>query len=359
MSRTSIEDMNKMIGYVFNKKWKVLSVHTSGGNPTGGIYSMCFDVTDGENIFFMKALDFNQYIKRAATTEQKIDYVACLKTMTEQYVYERDLSIHCRNKKVKNVACMIDDGQEYVDRLGMVVPYLVFDMASCDLREKLDISDHLDFAWKMKLLHDVAVGLNSLHNARITHQDIKPSNILLYEESNHEYTKIGDLGRSTCEAIISPFEDLLFTGDHTYAPPERNYNIHYFTDEDQKYLTDCYLLGSLVVFCITGVSMNAMLYQYLPEGCHPDSFSGSLEQLNADWENAFMISVDKIRKCIPNTKYKENLVQMIQYLCHPNSLKRGHPKNLSQKNGKPYRLERFVSMLDLIHKQVELESFKH
>ena len=359
MGSTSIEDMNELIGFVFGGKWKVVSVHTSGGNPTGGIYSMCFDVTDGENTYFMKALDFNQYIRRAEEKEKKVDYVACLNSMTEQYLYERDLSKHCREKKVKNVACMIDDGQEFVKQLGMVVPYLVFDMASCDLREKLDISEQLDFAWKMKLLHDVAVGLNSLHNARITHQDIKPSNILLYEESNHEYTKIGDLGRSTCEAITSPFEDLLFTGDHTYAPPERDYNIRYYNDEDQKYLTDCYLLGSLVVFCITGVSMNALLYQYLPESSHPGRFTGKYDQLNADLHQAFMTAVENIRPCIPETKYKDKLVETIQYLCHPDTTKRGHPKNLSQKNGKPYRLERFVSILDLIHRQAEIEAFKH
>ena len=351
---------HKLIGYTFNKGWKVLSVHKTVGKPTGGIYSICFDVEKDGHLCFMKALDLNQYINKAANNGETVDYVGCIKVMTDQYTYERDLSRACFNRRVKNVACVIDDGQEFVEPLGNVlVPYLVFDMADYDLREKLDISDCLDLAWKMTSLHDVAVGLQSLHKAGITHQDIKPSNILIYNKEMNDTTKIGDLGCSDCDFLSSPYKSRIFTGDHTYSPPERAYklleNRNPFT---QKLLTDCYLLGSLIVYYLTGFSMNAIINKYMPESCLPEVFSGTLDELKAYLQNAFTQALMEIEKTIPDVKYKERLLSAIGYLCNPDPTRRGHPCNISHAYGNPCNLERFVSILDLIRRQAELDISK-
>ena len=65
----------------------------------------------------------------------------------------------------------------------------------------------------------MAVGLKQLHGIKISHQDLKPSNVLLYNEGF--VSKIGDLGRSLCADIDAPHDNgINFPGDFTYAPPE-------------------------------------------------------------------------------------------------------------------------------------------
>ena len=236
----------------------------------------------------------------------------------------------------------------------MLVPYLVFEMADDDIHHMLDVAERLEFSWKMKSLHDVAVGMYNLHKVGITHQDIKPSNILQFNDE----TKIGDLGCSSCEALDSPYKDRLFTGDHNYSPPERSYNWTISDSSKQKYLTDCYLLGSLIVFYITGVSMNALLYRYLPESYLPDHYQGDLDPIRSYLNNAFALALEEIKKSIPEIRLRDRLLQTIEYLCSPIPEYRGHPKNLSLTHGNPYSLERFISTLDLMKQEAEILVFK-
>lgn len=350
--------LSNLIGYTFRKGWKVISVHQSGGNPTGGVYSMCFDVEKDGQVCFMKALDLQQYIKKSGQNGQNCDPVHCINQMTKQYMYERDLSRACLRHRVKNVACVIDDDSEYVDVIGgAIVPYLVFDMADCDLREKLDIVDRIDFAWKMTSLHEVAVGLFSLHKAGITHQDIKPSNILIYNKSSCDITKIGDLGCSDCSFLDSPYKDKLFTGDHTYSPPERAYRIlNDIDDFIQKYLTDCYLLGSLIVFYLTGFSMNSLIYKNMPKSCLPTVFSGTLDELKSNLQHAFTQALIEIENSIPQLTFKERLLNVIKNTCNPDPKIRLESNKLMR--GSSYNLERVISVLDLLRRKAELEISK-
>ena len=352
MAKTSLEEQQKLVGYTFQTGWKVIRIHTSSGSQTGGVYSMCFDVEKDNRVCFMKALDFKQYMTR--NVNDNGDPMSCLKMMIDQFQYERNLSKICKGGKVRKVVYVLDSGQEYVETFNMMVPYLVFEMADDDIHHMLDVSERLEFSWKMKSLHDVAVGMYNLHKVGITHQDIKPSNILQFKDE----TKIGDLGCSSCEALVSPFEDRLFTGDHNYSPPERAYKWSIEDNAKQKYLTDCYLLGSLIVFYITGMSMNALLYKHLPDSYLPDSYKGDKAQIRTYLNNAFASAMEEIKKSIPNMRLRERLLQTIGYLCSPLPEFRGHPKNLNSSHGNPYNLERFITVLDLMRAEAEIAVFK-
>ena len=114
-------------------------------------------------------------------------------------------------------------------------------MADGDVRRVLNNSQTVDLAWKLHSLHDIAVAIQQLHNIQVSHQDLKPSNILLFKEES----KVGDLGRSTCAAIDSQYNLMPYSGDLSYAPFEILYNQPLSDSQEQFFATDCYLLGSL------------------------------------------------------------------------------------------------------------------
>src|SRR5205823_2049082 len=66
-------------------------------------------------------------------------------------------------------------------------------------------------------LHHIATGLYQLHSAEVAHQDLKPSNILVFEGST---SKIADLGCASVKGVASPRDSAAFAGDRTYAPTD-------------------------------------------------------------------------------------------------------------------------------------------
>lgn len=343
----------KLIGYTFETGWHVLREHSSSPSTTGGAYSMCFDVEKDGNVCFMKAFDFASYMLSKHPDVK--NPMAKMKEMVDQYDYEHKLSDMCRTGHVTKVVFVTDFGAEYVDSIGIMVPYLIFDMADGDVHQVLDVSDRLDFAWKLKSLHDIAVGLKQLHALGISHQDVKPSNILLFDLES----RLGDLGCALCDSIQSPFGDRIFTGDHNYAPPERDYHVNIEDAVEQKYLTDCYLLGSLITYYITGVSMNALLYKALPQSYHPTVYQGHFADVRDYLYNAFQQALEEIKLSVPMEQDMSNrLVSMIEYLCNPIAERRGHPKNINNDLSLNYNLERFITELDFLKRKAELMVYR-
>ena len=78
-----------------------------------------------------------------------------------------------------------------------------------------------------------------------------------------EESKVGDLGRSTCAAIDSQYNLMPYSGDLSYAPFEILYNQPLSDSQEQFFATDCYLLGSLITFYIAGISMTALITEYI------------------------------------------------------------------------------------------------
>ena len=57
---------------------------------------------------------------------------------------------------------------------------------------RLDDEATLDLVFMMGTLHHVSLGLSQLHRAEIAHQDLNPSNVLVFESGKS--SKICDLG---------------------------------------------------------------------------------------------------------------------------------------------------------------------
>ena len=74
--------------------------------------------------------------------------------------------------------------------------YIVLELCHKSLEEVVTKNMINDYAMKVKLLHDIASGLNHLHDEGIIHRDLKPSNILIKINSDGIIPKIADFGFS-------------------------------------------------------------------------------------------------------------------------------------------------------------------
>jgi serine/threonine protein kinase len=67
-----------------------------------------------------------------------------------------------------------------------------------DLENYMNNNNNLDLIGKLKILKDIAEGIEYLHENEIIHRDLKPGNIFisLNEETKELIVKVGDFGLS-------------------------------------------------------------------------------------------------------------------------------------------------------------------
>lgn len=339
---------NSLLNLTLKSGWNVIRKIEKGDNDTGSFFSVCYHVEKNGEICFLKAYDFAKFFQISDPNKSVIDVIG---DMTTAYRYERDLSNHCKSKHVTKVAFVKEAGEELIPGYAVsIVPYLIFDMADGDVRKKLRFAKDLEYTWRLKSLHDICVGLKQLHNIGVSHQDLKPSNVLVYPQDS----KLGDIGRSMCLAIEGPYNKNVFSGDFTYAPPEIMYGFYENEWSKRVFATDCYLLGSMIVFYFTGISMSVMLKNHLSEKFWMENWRGSFEELKPYLLDAFAKAIIEFEKNIGDENFKKDITNSIKFLCYPIPEERGHPKNIKE-NGNNYNLERIVTMLDRLKQKAELK----
>lgn len=339
-----------LTGETLDGKWQVVAPIERGKDATGGVYSKCFKaLRDGEE-YFIKVYDLYAFLKKHPE-EQTIDV---LNLITEQFKYELDLSQYCRDHRANKVVTVIDSGRYYIREGELNIPFyfLVFEMADGDVRSFLRENSELELVWKLNSLHQVAVGLRQLHKLEIYHQDLKPSNILLFENDS----KIGDLGRALREGSNCPFLNEKIFGDHNYLAPEISYDHEFKSKKERALLTDLYLMGSLMVYYIFNVSFNGLLYKELPDTLHfrhnNHTYAQVRESLCETASNC-MMKLAGIDIPVADT-LKTDIINLISALCNPDINRRHHPNAPTSPDVSillKYGMERVVSSLDLYHRK--------
>lgn len=343
---------HSLLNHTLKTGWLVKEKIQKDYNHTGSTFSVGYIVERDNEVCFLKAFDFGAFLAFAVPKDgqNEIDIVDVINDMTTAFIYERDLSKHCRDKHVTKVTFVKEAGQEFIQGMAIpVVPYLIFDLADGDVRKRLDFSAKLDYAWRLKSLHDIAVGLKQLHQIEVSHQDLKPSNILVFKSES----KLGDLGRSMCRDIDGPYNKIPFSGDYTYAPPEIMYRYYEIDWIKRVFATDCYLLGSLIVFYFAGISMSALLRKHIPDAFSWEKWRGDFDELKPYLMDGFSKALLEFEQNIRPDEFKNELKCLVEMLCHPYPEKRGHPKNIAM-NGSNYSLERFITKLDVLKTKAEL-----
>lgn len=324
--------------------WIVVEKLTRAPFSTGGRFSVGYKVEKEGVQAYLKALDFS-------AASQAPDPARALQAMTEAYNFERDLLDKCKTKRLDRVITPLLDGSLIVPGFGdfSLVQYLIFEMASGDIRKILDDLRSFDIRWCLKSLHHVAGGLRQLHSAGIAHQDLKPSNVLVM---GNMASKIGDLGRASDQAKASQNDALPVPGDGGYAPIDLYYKDTGVDGFDRRFLADLYLLGSLIYFHFTGVSATQLLRAKLQGATLSNtSFKADLPLL----QHAFEETLSELKTQVSQYAgaLTGEIITMASQLCDPDPTKRGDPRWKGSLVAS-YDLQTYISKLDLLYKKVAL-----
>jgi serine/threonine protein kinase len=287
---------------------------------------------------FLKAFDLAR-----AFSDQFLPKLA--EEMLAAYNFELELLRECQG--MSRVVRALADGTVPVPGSDIPVPYLIFELADCDVRHFLHVSERFDIAWKLRTLHQVAVGLAQLHTREIAHQDVKPSKVLMFGERE---SKLGDLARAAAGERPVPALHADQAGDPDYAPPEWLYSFELPNRRRRLEAHDMYRFGSLILFLFRDTDTTTAILCGLDRAHHPriggDTFEIALPHL----QEAFDCACEELAT---GDDVPPELVQSFRELCQPDPRLRGSPAARAARHANPFSLERYISRFDLLASRAE------
>jgi eukaryotic-like serine/threonine-protein kinase len=314
---------------------------------TGGFFSIgCIanrSTTLGSEKAFVKVID----VAKAAELYPN-DFMKGMQLITSAYTNECSILHVCETARLDRIVRVLGKGQLQPEGgRPYPLPYIIFEHADGDLRKLISASAPFEDAWKLRVLHDVAVGLQQLHQQKIAHQDLKPSNVLVFNIDG-EGAKIGDLGRASLQGLAAPHDGPNIAGACAYAPPEQAYGIYAARWEDQRESCDLYHLGSLTCFLLSGRLPNEHFCRHIDKTILPVVWGGlgksEFNLVLPFFREALTSFVAEIALDFPPWG-KEELSQIIINTCNPDYEKRGDP-GARARTGSPLGLDTFVSRFD-------------
>lgn len=337
--RTPAENL---LGITLPCGWEVIEYVPKEHGHSGGNFSVGYLVSKGGDTAFLKALDF----KKLMSARGLDDPLEATRVMTASFEYERNILRDCRVNHMNRVIRSISDGS--VSHEDVQVPYIIFERADGDIRKLSMQAAGFELAWVLRTFHHVLVGLSQLHKRYISHQDIKPSNILLV---NGNTRKIGDFGTSVTRDCTLPHAEYIIAGDQTYAAPEALFG---YVDPDwtiRRYGNDLYQAGSLLVFMILGIPATTALFQILHQDYHPNTWSGTYRDVLPYIQEAFSRLIDDVSTHLPDS-CRADIARILKEVCNPSIFLRGDPIQKRRKLN-PFSMERYISRVDLLAKRAE------
>lgn len=330
-----------LVGVPLPNGWQVMQPALRGPSATGGFFSSGYLVqnSDGRQ-GFLKAMDYSAAFQQPKHTAE------ILNSMTNSYLFERQVCEKCRDRQLRKVVHAVDAFTIQVDpnNLMSTVECLVFERADGDIRAYFDAQVSFDLAFVLRTLHHVATGLEQLHRVKIAHQDLKPSNVLVF--ANEGARKIGDLGRAWSEEHKAPHDDYDCAGDAGYAPPELLYKDVSADVRTRRFGCDAYHLGSLIVYMFARTHMTSLFLQHIYWAHRPGFWQGSYADVLPYVHTAFADGLREFEQQV-HESCRADIVEMVTQLCQPDPCKRGHPQN-GMSPPSQFGLERYISRLDLL-----------
>lgn len=351
---TSITPANKMVGLILNDEWevkKLIPVGAKTGIGTGGNFSASYEVENinTKKIAFLKAFDFEKTMQEAMAKGH--DFMKVMSALTSDYQFEDRLNEICVEKRMRNVIKVMNKGQCIID--SRIVPYLIMELAEAgDIRMYVERTKDVSLAMKLGYLKDVTLGIRQLHSANIAHQDLKPSNVMVFKSLG---AKVGDLGRASMQGVSHRFDNLTISGDQNYAPPEQLYGFIAPEWVDRRQRCDLYQLGSIASFLFTGRTVNNLMKEFVPIEIAPSRWGGSGNQYELALpylEKAFSNSLEIFDGIHPDW-LGEGIKKIVMQCSHPSYEMRSmhKPGNTPKAD---LGLERLVSQFDFLIQKLKV-----
>ena len=314
------------------------------GPPAGGAFSVGYLVekSDGHR-GFLKAFD---YAAALAAGDPAREFAS----LTNRYNAERDLLQHCGNRKLNRVVQALDSGTIRVPHVQPdAVSYLIFERADGDARDAVSTTDSADHAPMLRLAHQAAVGVSQLHGIGSAHQDLKPSNFLVWDGPALE-GKLGDLGCAYLRGRPAPQDDDRVAGDPGYAAPEQLYATDYeLPSAHQRIAADMFMFGGLICFLLTSVPYNGLLRMNLDPTFGWNKWQGSFSEALPALVDAHGMATCRLGEVLDEV-VGNDVAEVVWQLCHPDPTVRGDPR-ARRLGHNPFALDRYVSRLNLIHRR--------
>jgi len=331
--------------------WNVVERLAQARDPaetgkTGGTFSVGYKVEKNGEEAFLKVFDI---IYAFGPGRNFIDE---LNTIRGSYNHEKALLDLCTTGRMSRIVRIFANGEVPVPLPlahdpSFTVPlfYIIFERADGgDIRDVFSRFGVISDAVKFGYLHHVAVGIQQLHQASISHQDLKPSNVVIFEKDPG--AKIADFGRALKRGVFAEHENFRFAGDPAYAAPEQLY-AHQAADwRERREAVDLFQLGSLVAFMFSAKNATAGILDELETNLRPEEWKGSYEDVLPMLQHAFARYLVGVRNTFPDWARPE-LEQFVKLACDPDVYRRGDPRARAQ-HGKPLGIDRFISRLNVL-----------
>jgi len=339
-----------MIGTKLDNEWIIVSVYgerDDATEPSTHARGFVAKKEDGD-LAFVKILELT-LDPELSGKEALLD----LKTRIAQFVYEEELLIKCQDKKIGRVVRHIQSGKIQSGE-NQTVEYLMFELAKQDLGKHCGPEAEIDTESILTILHQVCVALETMHFYRITHQNLIPNAVSVFDDQN---AKLGDLGRAHDRSSARPGQDgYLSCRDPVYAPLEQLYQMEIEDLKVRQLAADLYFFGSLIAFVFTGVNITALTCSHLQKEHHYQEWGGTYEDVRPYLFEAWEAAIEELDDSLDESISKE-MCNLVRYLTHPNPRERGYPGEKVKSEGQ-FGLRRFSSRIDAMKKRYIIENKK-
>lgn len=338
-----------LVGLDLDGGWHVDELIKPHPEGTGGYSSVSYRVSNKGKEAFLKALDFSAAL-------QDEDPARVMYDLTSAYEFERNLLRQCKDKRLRRVVTPLADGTAKAGAVFGVlenVPYLIFEMATGDIRSEMAGWAKFDLAWALRSLHHSAVGLQELHLMHIAHQDVKPSNVLVFPV---EGSKLTDLGSASQAGNPSLSDRKAVAGDISYLTPEQWYGWSQSPEFSNRYLVDLYRLGSLMFFFLVECSATDAIQLKLSIR-HGRKFTRSDFRSDLTYiQHAFEETLYDLRISVERVagKLTDEIVMIAEQLCEPDPGYRGDPQARAAVYRPQHDMQPYVSRFDRLARKAEL-----
>lgn len=348
---------DRLLGMKVGSGWTVKSALHRAAGQTGGNFSTGYIVEKDGAEAFLKAMDLTR-----ALLEPPQHQFDAIRFVIDMIQFEGEVLKECTQRGLSRIVRLLETSIVELDPSNPNplisatnrVHVFVFELGGADVRKTFGIPTPEDTALRLRVLHNTAVGIQQLHSIGIAHQDVKPSNVLGFEEEH----KLTDLGRASRLGITGPLDNELFPGDPTYCPPEFAYGHTPIDHVDRRFATDAYMLGSMVSFLFTMQGTTSLLQQSIPDHVLPPRWQR--DATVSPWTGSFEDALPYLNQAASRVRsYVESHVpaycrsalgEAFGQLCMPSPYERGHPKSRRQL-GRPVGIERYISLFDRLAKE--------